>query len=106
MFIKKKSIAILGSTGSIGKTTIKIIKKYKKYFKVDLLVCNKNEKDIIKQIKFFKPSFVIITNYSTFLKIKKKLTIKSLFQIIYLILRKNLKINLILPCMEFQVMKV
>jgi len=76
MFIKKKSIAILGSTGSIGKTTIKIIKKYKKYFKVDLLVCNKNEKDIIKQIKFFKPSFVIITNYSTFLKIKKKINYK------------------------------
>ena len=33
-----KKIAILGSTGSIGKTLLKIVKKDKKNFKVDMLL--------------------------------------------------------------------
>ena len=37
----KKKIAILGSTGSIGETTLKIIKKDKKNFVVNLLTTNK-----------------------------------------------------------------
>ena len=39
----KKRIAILGSTGSIGKTLIEIIKKDKKNFEVILLTAKKNE---------------------------------------------------------------
>ena len=38
----KKKIAILGSTGSIGKTLIEIIKKDKKNFDVILLTAYKN----------------------------------------------------------------
>ena len=38
----KKKIAILGSTGSIGKTTVEIIKNDKKSFDVILLTTNKN----------------------------------------------------------------
>ena len=38
----KKKIAILGSTGSIGKTLINIISKDNKNFKIDLLSANKN----------------------------------------------------------------
>ena len=44
----KKKIAILGSTGSIGKTTFNIIKKNKKDFNVVLLSTNKNIKEILK----------------------------------------------------------
>ena len=43
----KKKIAILGSTGSIGKQTLKIIKKDKKNFDVVLLSTNKNTKLIL-----------------------------------------------------------
>ena len=57
--IMKKNIAILGSTGSIGKSTLKIIKNNNQ-FNVRLLVTNKNLKEINKQIKIFKPSVVII----------------------------------------------
>ena len=39
--MKKKTIAILGSTGSIGETTLEIIKKSNK-FKVVLIIVNKN----------------------------------------------------------------
>jgi 1-deoxy-D-xylulose-5-phosphate reductoisomerase len=47
----KKKIAILGSTGSIGKQTLKIIKKDKKNFDVVLLSTNKNTKLILEQAK-------------------------------------------------------
>ena len=67
----KKNIAILGSTGSIGKSTLEIVKKFN-YFKVKLLVTNKNFSEIIKQIKIFKPSVVVIINKNIFFKINKK----------------------------------
>ena len=38
----KTKICILGSTGSIGKTTLKIIKKNQKKYKIILLTTNKN----------------------------------------------------------------
>ena len=49
----KKKIAILGSTGSIGKQTLKIIKKDKKNFDVVLLSTNRNTKLILEQAKEF-----------------------------------------------------
>ena len=47
----KKKIAILGSTGSIGKTLLKIIKKDKKNFDIILLTAEKNYEEILKQAK-------------------------------------------------------
>ena len=47
----KKKIAILGSTGSIGKTLINIIKKDKKNFEIILLSANKNYKELFNQAK-------------------------------------------------------
>jgi len=55
------SIALLGSTGSIGKSTLKALKKDKKY-KVKLLTTNKNVNTIFKQAIQFKVKNVIITN--------------------------------------------
>jgi len=68
--MKKKTIAILGSTGSIGETTLEIIKKTNK-LKVVLIVANKNYVKIISQINIFKPNIVIVNNYNVFIKIKK-----------------------------------
>ena len=51
--MKKKKLAILGSTGSIGKTLIEIIKNDKKNFKIILLTADKNYKEILKQAKIF-----------------------------------------------------
>ena len=53
----KKLISILGSTGSIGLTTLKIIDKKKGLFKPYLFSANKNHKLICKQIKKYKPIF-------------------------------------------------
>ena len=68
----RKKIAILGSTGSIGKTTLKIIEKKVNLFEVNTLIANKNFKDISIQIKKFKPKLFLISDKSTYLKIKKK----------------------------------
>ena len=43
----KKRITILGSTGSIGTTTLKIIDYKKQLFEVDTLIANSNYKKIL-----------------------------------------------------------
>jgi 1-deoxy-D-xylulose-5-phosphate reductoisomerase len=68
----KKKIAILGSTGSIGKTLIELIKKDKKNFDIVLLTADKNYKEILKQTKYFKVKNLIITNKKSFKELKKK----------------------------------
>ena len=67
----KKKIAILGSTGSIGKTLVNIIKKDKKNFQVILLTSKKNYKELLKQARFLKVKNLIITDYESYLQIKK-----------------------------------
>ena len=65
-----KKIAILGSTGSIGETTLKIIKKDKKNFKINLLTTNKKINKIFKQAKDFKVKNIIISDLSSYKKAK------------------------------------
>ena len=74
----KKKIAILGSTGSIGKTTLNIVKKNKKDFEIILLTTNKNIKKILKQSKEFNVKNIIVTSNYHFKKLKKKNINKNL----------------------------
>ena len=59
----KKKVCILGSTGSIGKTTLEIISKNKKDFDVVLLSGNNNIKLLIIQAKKFKPKYIYSNNF-------------------------------------------
>ena len=68
----KKKIVILGSTGSIGKNTIKIIEKDKKSFDIKLLSTNKNISEVISQAKEFNVKNIIISDYNKFIHAKKK----------------------------------
>ena len=67
----RKKIAILGSTGSIGKTLINIIKQDKKNFEIVLLSAEGNYKELLKQAKFFNVKNLIITNENSYYKINK-----------------------------------
>ena len=58
----KKKIIILGSTGSIGTNTLKIIQKYKKNFEVLVLSAYKNIDKLLKQAQVLKK-----TNYGEYL---------------------------------------
>ncbi len=69
-----KKIAILGSTGSIGKTLLKIISKDKKNFQVELLSANKNYKDLLKQAKKYKVKNLIVSDRNAYEVVKKKIS--------------------------------
>ena len=75
----KKKIAIIGSTGSIGKSTLDVIKKDKKSFDIILLTANNNYKLLIKQAKQFKVKNVLIKNPNHFLKVKSSLKKTKVF---------------------------
>ena len=62
----KKKIAILVSTGFIGKSIIHILKKDKKNIEIKLLTANKNIKEIIRQTKTFKVENIVILDNKNF----------------------------------------
>ena len=66
----KKKICILGSTGSVGISTLHILSKDKKNFEVILLSANKNFKLLLKQAKKFKPKYIYANNFFLENKIK------------------------------------
>jgi 1-deoxy-D-xylulose-5-phosphate reductoisomerase len=68
--MRKKKICILGSTGSIGRTTLEIILKNKKDFDVTLLSGNNNFELLISQAKKFKPKYIYSNNFFFKEKIK------------------------------------
>ena len=70
----KKKIAILGSTGSIGKTTFNNFKKNPNDFEIILLTTNTNVKILLKQAYLFNVKNLIITDKKKFLETKKKLS--------------------------------
>jgi 1-deoxy-D-xylulose-5-phosphate reductoisomerase len=81
-YLMKKKICILGSTGSIGSSTLEIISKDKKNFEVILLSGNNNFKLLISQAEKFKPKYIysnnlILTEKISFFCKKNKIEIIS-----------------------------
>ena len=74
----KKKIGILGSTGSIGKNTAKIIYNNKKDFEVIFLSTNKNVIQLYHQSIKLKPKAVIIFNNEKFVKYKERFIKKKI----------------------------
>ncbi|GAB3756572.1 1-deoxy-D-xylulose-5-phosphate reductoisomerase [Spirosoma pomorum] len=60
--IKKRHIAILGSTGSIGTQAIEVIKAHPDQFQVEVLTTNNNAELLIQQAVELKPNVVVICN--------------------------------------------
>ena len=75
----KRKVIILGSTGSIGKQTLEIIKKDKKNFDIVLLSANKNSSLLSKQIKEFRVKNVIISDSKSYKILKKKFKNKNIY---------------------------
>lgn len=66
-----KKILILGSTGSIGKQTLEVVRQNNKYFQVVGLVCKKNVNLLKEQIKEFQPPYAGIYDNKVSLSEKK-----------------------------------
>lgn len=58
----KRKIAILGSTGSIGKQALDVVKQHSDLFEVELLTANNSSELLIRQALEFKPNNVVICN--------------------------------------------
>ena len=67
----KKRIAILGSTGSIGTQTLKILKEFPDKFELNLISANSNDKLLLKQALDFQPKDVVINSGEGYKNIKK-----------------------------------
>ena len=67
-----KTIAILGSTGSIGENLLQIIKKDQNNFKIILLSANSNYSKLFKQAKEFNVKNLIIKDKKGFKILIKK----------------------------------
>ena len=96
----KKKISILGSTGSVGLTTLKIIDQKKLFFSINLLSANKNFKIICKQIYKYKPKIFVVTDEKIFKKVyfkfkKKNIRIYNNFKNIKLIKKNDITISAI-----------
>ena len=60
MFQKKKKILVLGSSGSIGVSTLDVIRKFPDLFEITGLTVNSNIELLEQQIKEFKPATVVV----------------------------------------------
>ena len=91
----KKKYAILGSTGSIGKNLLEILKKNRRNVKVVLLSANKNYKLLYKQAKEFNVKNIIINNHESYEKLvklnkRKKIKIFNSFECFNKIFNKKI----------------
>jgi len=70
---KKKGIALLGSTGSIGTQSLEVIEAYPDYFDLQVITANNNADLLIEQAIKYQPNTVVIVNEDHFEKVKDAL---------------------------------
>ena len=71
---KRKGIAILGSTGSIGTQALEVISAHTDKFELIILTAENNFSLLIEQAKKFKPDSVVIGNELYFEQVKQALS--------------------------------
>ena len=74
MEVKKRNIAILGSTGSIGRQALDVIAAYPERFEAYALVANNRVELLIEQARHFMPEVVVIANESKYALLKEALS--------------------------------
>lgn len=71
--IKKKQIAILGSTGSIGTQALQVIEEHPELYEVYALTANNKVDMLIAQARKFQPEAVVIANEEKYDQLKEAL---------------------------------
>ena len=69
----KKQIAILGSTGSIGKQTLEVIAEHPDFFEVYAITAHRSADLLIQQARQFRPEVVVIADESLYKKVSDAL---------------------------------
>jgi 1-deoxy-D-xylulose-5-phosphate reductoisomerase len=62
----KKKIALLGSTGSIGKQALDVVRQHPDKFQIEVLTANSNDQLLLEQAKELKPNAVVIGDESKY----------------------------------------
>jgi 1-deoxy-D-xylulose-5-phosphate reductoisomerase len=68
-----KTVTILGSTGSIGKNTLDVIRKSRQLYRVFALVAGHNVDELVAQILEFRPEMVVVATDETLNRLAKRL---------------------------------
>ena len=71
--IKKRTIAILGSTGSIGTQTLQVVEEHPDKFEVYAITANTRVDELIQQARKFMPEAVVIADESKYPQLKEAL---------------------------------
>lgn len=71
--MRKRKLAILGSTGSVGTQTLEVVELYPDHFSITVLSAGKNADLLIQQAVKFKPQAVVIYDRDAFVKVKDAL---------------------------------
>ena len=70
---RKRNIALLGSTGSIGRQTLEVVSEYPDLFQAWVLVANNSADLLIEQALKYEPRMVVIANEAHYEKVKSAL---------------------------------
>lgn len=73
MCIKKKKLAILGSTGSIGTQVLEVVAEHPSLFDIEVLTANENDSLLLEQAIIFRPNVVVIKNKEKYEKLNDAL---------------------------------
>lgn len=72
--MEKQRLAVLGSTGSIGRQTLEVAASYPDLFEVTVLTANRNWELLCKQARDFDADTVVIGDKSLYSKVKEALS--------------------------------
>ena len=69
--MKKRQIAILGSTGSIGTQALQVIEEHSELYEVYCLTANNKIEVLAQQAHQFKPAAIVIANEARYDELKR-----------------------------------
>ena len=75
-----KKIALIGSTGSIGRQVCSVVRRYPDKFKIESIVANASTEAFLTQVKEFLPKFAMLADKSAGEKIKDQIPSDVIFR--------------------------
>ena len=73
-----RKISILGSTGSIGRQALDVVRSHADQFQISVLAANENDKLFEQQIEEFKPSLAVLSDEAAYKRLKSRMGNKLL----------------------------
>ncbi len=72
-----KNIILLGSTGSVGKSVLDVVRSYPDKFRIKALSANANISSLVKQAEEFAPDIIAVSDERAYAELKKKISAKT-----------------------------